>query len=178
MMKSLNKAYVLISCNSGADNYVISNIKSIDSVKEVHGCFGAYDVIAKMESDSEDKLKKAITQRIRKVPKIQATLSLMTYNKNDFFGKTLRDDEKEVLDRHTAQAYIAIHCKRTKEDQVLRDLSNIPEVIEGDIVIGSYDLMCKVVAPTYNDISDIVTKKIRRVENVKATTTLNVIPNR
>ena len=61
---------------------------------------------------------------------------------------------------------------------MLRDLSNIPEVIEGDIVIGPYDLMCKIAAPTYNDISDIVTKKIRRMENVKTTTTLNVISNR
>ena len=169
---------MLISCDSGSDNYVISNLKSIDTVKEVHGCFGAYDVIAKMESDSEDKLKKSITQRIRKVPKIQATVTLMADNKNDFFGKTLSSDEKEVLDIHASQAYIAIDCKRAKEDQVLRDLSNISEVIEGDIVIGSYDLICKVVAPTYNDISDIVTKKIRRMENVKSTTTLNVIPNR
>ena len=169
---------MLISCNSGSDDNVISNLKSIDTVKEVHGCFGAYDVIAKMESDSEDKLKKSITQRIRKVPKILATLTLMVDNKNDFFGKTLSSDEKEVLDRHAAQAYIVIHCKSTKEDQVLRDLSNIPGVIEGDIVIGAYDLICKVVAPTYNDISDIITKKIRKIENVKTTTTMNVIPNR
>ena len=169
---------MLISCNSGSDDNVISNLKSIDTVKEVHGCFGAYDVIAKMESDSEDKLKKSITQRIRKVPKILATLTLMVDNKNDFFGKTLSSDEKEVLDRHAAQANIVIHCKSTKEDQVLRDLSNIPGVIEGDIVIGAYDLICKVVAPTYNDISNIVTKKIRRMENVKSTTTLNLIPNR
>ncbi len=174
----MKKAYVLISCNSGSDDYVISNLKSIDTVKEVHGCFGAYDVIAKMESNTEDELKKSITQRIRKVPKILATLTLMADNTNDFFGKNLSSDEKEVLDRHASQAYIAIHCKRTKEDQVLRDLSNIPEVIEGDIVIGSYDLMCKVAAPTYNDISDIVTKKIRRMENVRTTTTLNMIPNR
>ena len=169
---------MLISCNSGADDYVISNLKSIDTVKEVYGCFGAYDVIVKMESDSEDELKKSITRRIRKVPKIQATITLMADNKNDFFGKTLSSDEKEVLGRHASQAYIAIDCKRAKEDQVLRDLSNIPMVIEGDIVIGSYDLICKVVAPTYNDISDIITKQIRKIENVKTTTTMNVIPNR
>ena len=169
---------MLICCNSGSDDYVISNLKSIETVKEVHGCFGAYDVIVRMESNSEDALKKSITQRIRKVPKIQATITLMADSKNDFFGKTLSSDEKEVLDRHASQAYIAIHCNRAKEDQVLRDLSNIPSVIEGDIVIGSYDIICKVAAPTYNDISDIITKKIRKIENVKTTTTMNVIPNR
>lgn len=169
---------MLISCNSGSDDYVILNLKSIETVKEVHGCFGDYDVIVKMESNSEDALKKSITQRIRKVPKIQATITLMADNKNHFFGKTLSSDEKEVLDRHASKAYIAIHCNRAKEDQVLRDLSNIPSVIEGDIVIGSYDIICKVVAPTYNDISDIITKKIRKIENVKTTTTMNVIPNR
>jgi len=59
---------------------------------------------------------------------------------------------------------------------VLSDLSDIPEVIEGDIVMGSYDIMCKVAAPTYNDISDVVTKKIRKIQDVRTTITLNVIP--
>ena len=43
------------------------------------------------------------------------------------------------------------------------------------MTIGSYGIISKVAAPTYNDISDIVTKKIRRIENIKDTITLNVI---
>ena len=173
---SLPKAYVLFSCESGSDNYIVSNLKTIETVREAHGTLGTYDVIAKMESDSEDKLKEIITKKIRRIPKIRATLTLMAYEKNILFGKGLSPDEKEALDRYSSQAYIAIHCNKTHENEVLLDLGEIPEVVEGDIILGSFDIMCKVSAPTYNDISDVVTKRIRKIQNVKSTTTLNIIP--
>jgi len=72
----------------------------------------------------------------------------MAYEKNIPFVKGLSHDEKEALDRHSSQAYIAIDCKRTNENQVLLDLGEIPEVVEGDIILGSFDIMCKVSAPT------------------------------
>jgi len=172
----LPKAYILLSCESGSDNYIVSNLKTIETVREAYGTFGIYDVIAKMESDSEDKLNEIITKKIRRIPKIRATLTLMAYEKNIPFGKGLSPDEKETLDRHSSQAYIGIHCKRSHENEVLLDLGEIPEVVEGDIILGSFDIMCKVSAPTYNDISDVVTKRIRKIENVKSTSTLNVIP--
>ena len=172
----MSKAYVLISCETGSERSIISNLKLIETVNEVFGTFGTYDVIAKMESDSEDKLKESVTKKIRRIPKIRATLTLMADEKNILFGKNLSPDEKETLDRYTSQAYIAINCKKTLESEVLRDLSDIPEVIEGDIVLGSFDIMCKVSAPTYNDISDVVTKKIRKIKDVRTTITLNVIP--
>ncbi len=169
------KAYVLISCETGSERSVISNLKLIETVNEVFGTFGSYDVLAKIESDTEEKLRQVITKKVRMVPKIRATLTLMAHE-NGLFGKKLSSDEKETLDRVASQAYVAIHCKKTQESEVLRDLSDIPEIIEGDIVMGSYDIMCKVAAPTYNDISDVVTKKIRKIQDVSTTITLNVIP--
>ena len=74
-----------------------------------------------------------------------------------------------------AQAYVIVSCKKGQEKNVLKNLSNIPEVIENDLTIGSYGLIIKIAAPTYNDISEIVTKKIRRLENIKNTITLNII---
>lgn len=170
------KAYVLISCEPGSENSVLTSLKSVETIKDAHETFGSYDVIIKLESDREDKLKESITKRIRRLPKIRATLTLMVDEKRDLFGKQLRSEEKETLDRHTSQAYVTIECKRTKENEVLQELSAIPEVIEGDAVIGSFDLICKVTAPAYNDISDIVVKKIRKIKNVTTTSTLNVMP--
>ena len=37
------KAYVLINCELGSEDFVVSELKSIESVVEVHGTFGAYD---------------------------------------------------------------------------------------------------------------------------------------
>lgn len=44
---------------------------------EVHGTFGAYDIITKVESDQVETLREAITWKIRKIPKIRSTLTLM-----------------------------------------------------------------------------------------------------
>lgn len=71
-------AFVLITCDLGAEEDVISHLKTIDGVKEVHGTFGAYDVIVKMESDNHDTLRDTLTWKIRKIERIRSTLSLMT----------------------------------------------------------------------------------------------------
>jgi len=71
-------AYVLINCDLGSEEDVISHLKTIDGVKEVHGTFGAYDVIVKIESDNHDTLRDIITWKIRKSERIRSTLTLMT----------------------------------------------------------------------------------------------------
>ena len=70
-------AYVLINCELGSEEFVISQLKALDSVKEVHGTFGAYDILAKVESDEVSTLREAITWKIRKIDKIRSTLTLM-----------------------------------------------------------------------------------------------------
>ena len=172
----MSTAYVLINCETGSEDYIISQLKLIESVKNVAGTFGSYDIITKLESANEEKLRQDISKNIRKLKKIRATLTLISEDPTNLFGKTLNDEEKEILDRYASQAYVIVHCDETKERDVLQNMSKIPEVVECNTLIGSYELLCKVVVPTYNDISDVVTKKIRRIENIKTTITLNVIP--
>jgi len=168
------KVYVLISCESGTDASVISNLKQINIVKEAYGIFGTYDVLAKLESESDFELNRTLLKKIRQIKKIRATLTLQTDGK-DHFGKTLDRSEKDVLETYMATAYVLISCWIDEKLTILQCLSKIPEVIEGDIVMGSYEIICKVVAPTYNDISDVITRKIRTLKNIKSTSTLNVI---
>lgn len=70
-------AYVLINCDLGSEESVISELKTIDGVKEVHGVFGAYDILAKVESKQVESLRETITWKIRKIQKIRSTLTLM-----------------------------------------------------------------------------------------------------
>ncbi len=74
----MKSAYVLINCDIDSGEDVISHLKTIDGVKEVHGTFGAYDVIVKMESDNHDTLRDTLTWKIRKMERIRSTLTLMT----------------------------------------------------------------------------------------------------
>ena len=70
-------AYILINCDLGYEEDIISQLKTIDGVKDVHGTFGAYDILAKVESDDVDKLRDTITWKIRKLDRIRSTLTLM-----------------------------------------------------------------------------------------------------
>ncbi len=71
-------AYVLINSDIGSEEDVISHLKTIDGVKEVHGTFGAYDIIVKIESDNKETLRETITWKIRRIERIRSTLTLMT----------------------------------------------------------------------------------------------------
>jgi len=70
-------AYVLINCVLGYEEQVIEELKHLSDVKEVHGTFGAYDIIAKVESEQTTTLRETIIWQIRKMEKIRSTLTLM-----------------------------------------------------------------------------------------------------
>ena len=73
----METAYVLISCDLGSEMTVIEDLKHIDSVKEVQGTFGAYDIIAKIENPDREKLRETIIWNIRKLQHVRSTLTLM-----------------------------------------------------------------------------------------------------
>ena len=103
------KAYILASCDTGSDEYVVNRLKDIDGVKEAHGTFGTYDVIAKIESENDEELRYVISKKIRRISKIRATLTLIV-NPTIQFGKNLSPTEKEVLRKFTSNAYVLTHC--------------------------------------------------------------------
>jgi len=70
-------AYVLINCVLGYEEQVIEELKHLSDVKEVHGTFGAYDIIAKLESEQTTTLRETIIWKIRKMEKVRSTLTLM-----------------------------------------------------------------------------------------------------
>ena len=71
------EAYILINCEIGSEEEVITALKNVDGIKEVHGTFGAYDILAKIESSQVEDLRETITWKIRKIDKIRSTLTLM-----------------------------------------------------------------------------------------------------
>jgi len=61
----------------GYEEQVIEELKHISDVKEVHGTYGAYDLIAKVETDETAALRETITWKIRRIDKVRSTLTLM-----------------------------------------------------------------------------------------------------
>ena len=171
----MSEYYVLMVNQTGTDDSVISNLKNIESVKIAYGVFGPYDVIAKLESSQDTAIENDISTKIRKIPQIRSTLTLEV-NPEDGFVKTT-NVENEVLEKHMAQAFVIIHCNRSNEKKIIQSLNDIAEIIETNVLVGSYEILSKIVAPTYNDISAIISNKIRKLPGIKSTITLNVVGN-
>ncbi len=72
----MSEAYVLINCDLGTEDSVIKELRSIAGVSEVKGVFGVYDVIARINADSEGDIKKVIA-KVRSMNKIKSSLTMM-----------------------------------------------------------------------------------------------------
>lgn len=83
-MKSGNvpTAYVLLNSDLGSDQAIIDEVKKIldgeNGIKyEVAGVYGVYDIILKIIADNTEELRSIITHKIRKIDKVQSTLTMM-----------------------------------------------------------------------------------------------------
>jgi len=72
------QAYILLNCDLGSEESTIQKLKDVNIVKEVQGTFGAYDILAKLESDSSEELNNTISTKIRHLDNIRSTTTLLT----------------------------------------------------------------------------------------------------
>jgi len=73
----LPKAFVLINADLGSEEELVSELKKITNVTEVYVVYGVYDLIAKVEADTMDKVKETITWHIRRLEKVRSTLTMI-----------------------------------------------------------------------------------------------------
>jgi len=168
------KAYVLMNCDLGSEKQVITSLKSINGIKEAHGTLGLYDIVAQIESDTEEKIREIATVTIRNMPKIHSTMTLTRSESGELFQAS----EKLIgimLGQNFARAYVVIHCDNGEEYSTLKNLSHIPEVKEADVVFGFYDVICKIEASDEKTLDHILTKTIRSLPHIKTSMTLKII---
>lgn len=72
-------------------------------------------------------------------------------------------------------ALVLINTETGVEETVLEKLKKMKNVKEAFIVYGVYDIIVKVEAKDLEELRDIVSTRIRRVEGVRSTVTLIVI---
>jgi len=70
-------AYVLINCDLGFEEQIIEELKHLSDVREAHEIFGAYDILAKVESDQISTLRESVMCEIRKIDKVRSTVTLL-----------------------------------------------------------------------------------------------------
>ena len=72
-------AYVLINVETGSDEEVLKELKKVEGVVEAYTVYGVYDIIAKIEADTMDKLKDIVTWQVRRLNKVRSTQTMMAY---------------------------------------------------------------------------------------------------
>jgi DNA-binding Lrp family transcriptional regulator len=69
-------------------------------------------------------------------------------------------------------AFVMINCKHGHEFIVLDKLRDINEIKEILSTFGSYDILVKIESSSVEHVRDVIVSKIRKMEEIKSTTTL------
>ena len=81
-------AFILLNSDLGSDQEIIVKLKEILGVEkgikfEVQGVYGIYDIVVKIEADNPDHLRSIITNKIRKIDRVQSTLTMMVIEEQE-----------------------------------------------------------------------------------------------
>lgn len=72
-------------------------------------------------------------------------------------------------------AFVLISAELGEEENLLKQLRSIDHVKEAHYVYGVYDVIVKVEAENMEKLKEIVTFKIRRLNDVRSTLTMTVV---
>jgi DNA-binding Lrp family transcriptional regulator len=69
-------------------------------------------------------------------------------------------------------AFVLVKCELGRLEEVANALMELEGVSEVHSVTGSYDLLVKLYAPTYEDFGDLVPDLLQKVPGIRDTTTM------
>ena len=72
-------------------------------------------------------------------------------------------------------AYVLINCDLGSEDDIIKELKKLPEVVEVSGVFGVYDIIVRIRSDSMDKLREVVTWNVRRIDKVRATLTMMVI---
>jgi DNA-binding Lrp family transcriptional regulator len=71
------RAFILFNVESGSEDKVLAELKAIEGIQEVYVSYGVYDLIARIKADTMEKLKDAVTHKMRTIKNVRSTLTLI-----------------------------------------------------------------------------------------------------
>ena len=72
-------------------------------------------------------------------------------------------------------AYVLINCDLGSEEEIIREVKKLSEVIEVSGVYGVYDIVVKIKSDTMDKLRETITWHVRRIDKVRSTLTMIVI---
>lgn len=72
-------------------------------------------------------------------------------------------------------AYVLINCDLGSEEEIIKEIKKLPDVVEVSGVYGVYDIIVKLQANSMDKLRETITWKVRRIDKVRSTLTMIVI---
>ena len=74
---NMPSAIIILNTDIGRENEVAENISGIPGVESSQVVYGVYDIVAKVSAKTNEELDTMIMNRIRQVPFVRSTLTLI-----------------------------------------------------------------------------------------------------
>ncbi|MBC8515663.1 MAG: Lrp/AsnC ligand binding domain-containing protein [Nitrosopumilus sp.] len=71
----MHKGFILLNCDLGAEEYIVDELKQMQNISNAYLTFGAYDVIAEIQTENQEGFEKMIAT-IRKLSRVVSTMTL------------------------------------------------------------------------------------------------------
>ncbi len=71
----MQKGFILLNCDLGSEEYILEELKQMQDINNAYLTFGAYDVIAEIQTDEQDGFEKVISA-VRKLSRVVSTMTL------------------------------------------------------------------------------------------------------
>ena len=75
----MHKGFILLNCDLGAEEYIVDQLKQMAIIDNAYLTFGAYDVIAEIETEDQEGFEKVVAI-IRKLSRVVSTMTLSVIN--------------------------------------------------------------------------------------------------
>jgi DNA-binding Lrp family transcriptional regulator len=73
----MTSAFLFINAELLFIDDVINKLKEVPEIVDVYKVQGIYDIIARVNSDTEEKLKELVSERIRRIDRITGTVTVI-----------------------------------------------------------------------------------------------------
>lgn len=74
-----------------------------------------------------------------------------------------------------AIAFVLLNAETGLETEVMKELKKIEEIKEAHLVYGIYDIIARMETDSMQELKDVISWKLRRLEKVRSTITMIVI---
>jgi len=74
-----------------------------------------------------------------------------------------------------ATAYVLINCDLGFDTEIIDEIKQLDEVKEAHGIFGAYDIIVKLESDNVENLKDVITWKIRKLNRVRSTLTLMTI---